>query len=119
MQDYQISKSVRAEFAKEIRRVQAAIAIRANRQFECDCTDGIFKCEGGVVVNEREIAIHQSYVVDDYGVRGRNPATPEEQAVVDAIMSVAADVEAKGIGILADVEPCRVGDPLRFLIMPW
>ena len=116
MKEYTLSREMRDEFAGDIRRVQTAIGETASQRFgERQKCDGIFADEGGVVVNGRSIKIKGDIVVDNYGDRGRNDATPEEIAVVDAIKYVAALVGAQGIDCLKDYEPCRWGDPLRSL----
>lgn len=117
MKDYAIGFEVKELLKQDMPRVKAAIATLANAKFLGNhAIEGIYKNEGGVRVNGKEIAIYSSYVVHDFGVRGRNPPTPEEEATVDAIMEVAKQVEANGLEWLESYEPCEIGDPLRRLV---
>jgi len=116
MRDFLIHKETKELFKQDLRRVQSAIASLANQKFGKEGIEGINKSEGGVRVNGCEIAIHKDYVVDDFGVRGRNPPTPEEDAVGEAIEKIARDVEANGIECLSCYEPCNEGNPLRSLV---
>lgn len=116
MQSYVISKEAREIFATDIDRVKAAIATIANERFgQCEIR-GILKSGGGVSVNDRDIAIKSDCVVDDFGVRGNVQATPEEQAVVDAILAVEQDVLENGIECISKYRPCLFGDPLSNLV---
>lgn len=115
MKSYEISSKAKSEFAKDIRLVQGAIAKIANAAFSVyDKPQGIFKYEGGVVVNNSEIAIHSSFVKDDW-VRHFEPSK-EEIAVSEAIRAVALIVEQGGIKALLGSEICDSGDPLRMLV---
>jgi hypothetical protein len=72
--------------------------------------DGIFKYEGGVNCNQREIAIKNGWVADDW--RGASLVeSPEEAAVVQAIHKVA---ELDSFSLYGIVK-CTCGDPLRDL----
>lgn len=116
MQEYVISKEAREIFATDMARVKTAIATIANQRFgECEIR-GILKSVGGVSVNGRDIVIKSDCVVDDFGVRGNVQATPEEQAVVDAIHAVEQEVLENGIECLEKYRPCLFGDPLRSLV---
>jgi hypothetical protein len=100
-------------------RVKAAIATIANQKCGVETFEvtGIFKWEGGVVVNRREIAIKSGYVVDDFVRRGvPDLVTKEEQATVDAVLEVALMLEEHGIKWLEKFAPCDTGDPLRCLL---
>ena len=115
MKYYSISKESKAELSKDIRLVQGAIATIANSAFSINSEPrGIFKYEGGVVVNGSEIAIHSGFVKDDW-VRHAEPS-PEEIAVANAIEAVASEAEADGIIALEGYSRCDNGDPLRMLI---
>lgn len=115
MIQYHVGAYAKAEFSKDIRLVQGAIAAIANSGFSLGSPPkGIFKYEGGVVVNNREIAIKKDILVDDWS--HKIDPSPEEIAVFYAIATVARKVEHGGIEALIDYSPCDYGDPLRMLI---
>lgn len=117
---YSVSQDARELMNRDPARVKSAIATIANQKCGVESfeVEGIFKWEGGVVVNLRQIAIKSGYVVDDFGSRRGDidGPTKEEQATVDAINEVALLLEKEGIQSLAKMEPCRTGDPLRCLL---
>lgn len=91
MQKFNISKDDRRLVLPQHRRFQASVSKLANAKLglaEEKYVNGIFKLEGGVTVRGREIAIQNDYVVDDWGVRGAAPATPEEAATVEAMLEI-------------------------------
>lgn len=108
---------MRKAMAKDPAAVKAALCTIANRHFETASNSpmGIYKAEGGVRVNGRDIVIHADSVVDDNKIA--NEPTPEEQAVVAVIAEVAEIVKNRGVKALrADYGECIKGDPLqRFL----
>ncbi len=109
---YDMSRDTRKAMAPHARLVQGAIAVLANRQLGGDETPhAIFKTEGGVVVNRREIAIKSDYVIDDF--RKDTAPTPEEEAVVAAIQGVQEIWDRDGAAGLAAFSPPEMGDPLR------
>jgi len=59
------------------------------KNFECNL---IFKCEGGIVVNKREIAIHEEYVIDDFKHNFKE-STKEEEVVVKIIEDIFTNVD--------------------------
>ncbi|MCB9978517.1 MAG: hypothetical protein H6862_02770 [Rhodospirillales bacterium] len=59
---------------------------------------GIFKYEGGVRVNGREIAIKGDYLLDDFGDRG--DPTSEERATLDSIMEIFGRAREEGTDFL-------------------
>lgn len=63
--------------------------------------DGIFKYEGGVVVNGKEIAIKGTYLKDDFAPTGPEPS-PEETATLDAMLELIERV--KGGDNLSDYD---------------
>lgn len=114
---YELDADTRARMAADPAAVKAAIAILANQRLGADVTmpRGIFKYEGGVVVNGKEIAIKREGVMDDWSY---DPAPkPEEEAVVWAIAEAARITIAQGVEALAArFGRCNYGDPLRDLL---
>lgn len=115
MMNYTLSDEMRARMAEHPRAIQAAIALAANRELSVTSHEpqGIFKYQGGVLVNGREIAIHRDMVRDDWG-HGDDAPTPEETAVVKAIGSVAELISAGSA--LPPVTDNMRGDPLRAML---
>jgi hypothetical protein len=114
MQKYELSREMRKVMAQDPAAVKAALCVIANKGFSTNGKppQGIFKAEGGIVVNNRPIVIHSKHVVDDY--RSVDGATPEEQAVVDAITEVAGIVNSKGVKALrVDYGQCITGNSLQ------
>jgi len=109
MQKFDISKADRRLLLPQHRRFQASVSKLANAKLglaEESYINGIFKVEGGVMVNGREIAIKADYVVDDWGVRGAAPATPEEAATVEAMLEIVELVKS-GQDMPATVEKAQ------------
>jgi hypothetical protein len=92
MLDFNFPEKDRNRLCPHHREFQAAVTIIANRMLGVEINEirptlGIFKREGGVLVNHREIVMYSSYVVD----REDNPtnkASTEEMAAVLAIREV-------------------------------
>jgi hypothetical protein len=106
-------KDVRELFRSRHAKVKRALSVYANERFGFTEYRGIFKCEGGIVVNGREIAIMSGYVKDDWNRSGKEK--PEEIAVVDAINRLVAECQTDS-ECLKNFEPLMSGDPLRCLI---
>ena len=117
MLEYQLDSKIRRRMRRAEPVVKAALCVIANERFGyTETPQGIFKYEGGIVVNGREIAIGERAVRDDWD-RPKNP-TPEEKAVVDAIVEVAKIIETEGLAVLTKrYGNCRIGAPLRRLVM--
>jgi len=115
--NYELPREVRIKMQQDEPAVKAAIARIANEKFGITTPPrGIGKYEGGVRVNNLEIAIKDSYVMEDWRRSGK--PLPEEQAVVDAINLVGAIVQASGTSKLVEkYGRCDVGDPLRCLTL--
>ena len=115
MLHYELSPQMRLILKEHHRAVQGAIAVLANTQFGTIVQpQGIFKYEGGVVVNKREIAIHEDYVIDDWKKVGE--PTAEETAVVDAITAVEGLWRVNGRAAVAAFPAVFHGDPLRCML---
>lgn len=114
---YELDRSAREIMAADSAAVKAAIAILANQHVGADATNpkGIYKYEGGVVVDGKEVAIKSDHVMNDWVY---DPAPkPEEEAVVWAISEVARIAVADGMVVLAErFGRCTIGDPLRDLL---
>lgn len=114
MLNFDIPLADRALVAPMHRAFQAGVATLAN--LKCGLkppfrVDGIYKAEGGVVVNGKEIAIKRAWVVDDFGPRGASPAIPEETATVEAMQELIQRV--KDGGDLSEFEAAEIsGDNL-------
>jgi len=114
MKQFTIKKHHRLPFVNTHRWFQAAVATVANEKMGTPTTQpkGIFKTEGGVVVNGREIVIHQDFVQDDWAT-GARTETPEEVRTVEAIQEV---LDGKHNGLYFPKETLvafRMADPLR------
>lgn len=107
-------KDVRELFRIHHARVKRALSVYANERFGFTEYRGIFKCEGGIVVNGCEIAMLPGWVQDDWD-RGGGDEKPEEIAVVEAIKRLVAECQADP-ECLMKFEPLSYGDPLRCLI---
>lgn len=117
MKEYDLSEKIREEMAKDEPAVKAALCIIANQSFDTrsERPQGIFKFEGGIRVNMREIAIHRTGVIDDWR-RSAEPTT-EEQAVADAIGEVASIIEKQGItSVRKKFGECKIGNNLVRLL---
>jgi len=107
-------KDVRELFRSHHARVKRALSVYANERFGFTEYRGIFKYEGGIVVNGLEIAILSGCVQDDWDRRSVGEK-PEEVAVVEAIKRLVAECQADP-ECLMKFEPLNYGDPLRCLI---
>jgi hypothetical protein len=86
MKSFNIPSEKRSVFkdASLLRRLQTGVSVLANRKpGSHEKPDGIYKREGGVTCNGREIAILGDFVKDDFGRSWEE--TPEEVAVVEAL----------------------------------
>ena len=96
MLTFKISDKDRKRLEPIHRRFQAGISALANKKVGAvapdDRVDGIFKCEGGVCVNNREICIKEETVRDDWRRSGDTPF-PEEVAVVEAMLELVERVK--------------------------
>lgn len=117
MKHYFLNRAVRDAMGTNEPAVKAAIAIIANNAFNIAAEpEGIWKREGGVRVNGRQIAIKKDIVIDDFGPHTLDE-TAEEKATVDAIMAIAEKIEKYGIEpVRTTYGECTIGDPLRCLI---
>ncbi len=116
MHTYHLPKKIRETMAQNEPAVKAALSKIANKEFGIQgLPQGIGKYEGGIKVNNREIAIRHNYVMDDWHKTQRQ--TPEETAVVKAIEEVKSIILRHGIkAVKARYGECTLGDPLRDLI---
>lgn len=97
--------------------VKSALCKIANANFETanDPAQGIGKYEGGIRVNNLEIAIKTNFIAEDW--KRERITIPEETAVLDAITEVAALIQKSGIGAVREqYGECHYGDPLRCLV---
>ncbi|MDD3371084.1 MAG: hypothetical protein PHE27_04575 [Alphaproteobacteria bacterium] len=106
------------------RAFQIAVAEIANRKMGIaqNMPQGIFKYEGGVLVNQKEIVIYAEIVREDSLRRHQeiesNDPTPEENATAEAITELSEAFEKSGISTLLPFLPKAhifMGDPLRRL----
>jgi len=114
MLHYQIKDSTRQEMAREHRIVQIAISTIANESFGGGIKPkGIGKYQGGVCVNNREICIQKTNVMDDW--QRTTAPTPEEFAVVEAIEKIADSIEKNGLDSIRHYanDQLHMADPLR------
>lgn len=102
---FDISKNQRQALLSCHRHFQAAVAIEANRKLGLPDgePEGIFKCEGGVVVRGHEVEIMKNYLMDDFKC-SREP-TQEEQATLDAVNEILARTDAEGPDFLEKEYP--------------
>lgn len=108
-----LPKEIRELFRSHHARVKRALSVYANERFGFTEYAGIFKYEGGIVVNRREIAIKSGYVKDDWN--RSDEEKPEEIAVVEAINRLVSECQENPDCLMA-FEPLVYGDPLRCLI---
>lgn len=115
MQHYELPAKIRAAMAQDEPAVKSALAQIANAAFgRGGMPQGIYKYEGGIVVNGREIAIKDKIITDDWH-RAAAP-TDEEAATARAIEQVAELIRKNGVASLrARYGACTHGDPLRAL----
>ena len=115
MKEFNIPDADRAPFINDsglLRRLQAGVSVEANKKMASDCRpNGIFKTEGGVTCNNREIAIKRRYVRDDFG--RPNVTTKEEEAVCEALVELVDRVKS-GDDLMEYHEQARdlFGNPL-------
>jgi hypothetical protein len=116
MLEYRVPTDFLKDLAEHHRHLQTAICILANQKLDLtpEVPEFIFRWEGGVIVNRREITIKADYVVDSTGMYERE-TSPEEQAVVDSIMELVEAWKAQGVACVTGYTPPTVlpGDPLR------
>lgn len=121
MKKYSIPKEDRALVLPIHRRFHSAVARRAAQlmieRHPNDVTDtrfeGIFKYEGGVKINGKEIAIKKEWVIEDWG--RPKEEIPEEAAVIDAMTEV---IELVKGGDQLENEAEISGDALRSFFEP-
>lgn len=118
MLSYKLDAETRALMSQDPSAVKAAIAVLANQMVGADIANprGIFKYEGGVFVNGKEIAIKNDHVVNDYSSYAPI-VEPEESAVVWAITETARIIRSEGVAVLSErFGRSTYGDPLRDLL---
>ena len=118
MLHYELSPQDRETLRPFHRGVQVLIEKRANESLGKTISEpkGIFKIEGGVVVNGTEIAIKERYVMDDWKPFSDQP-TEEETATVAAINSVVKDFKEKGASIFDGVIERMMTSPLNAMLL--
>ncbi len=107
-------KEIRELFRSHHARVKRALSVYANERFGFTEYRGVFKYEGGIVVNGLEIAIGSGYVQADWDRRNATEKA-EETEVVRAISRLVAECQTDP-DCLMKFEPLTYGDPLRCLI---
>jgi hypothetical protein len=117
--EYDLEPKIRAEMAQDEPAVKAALCKIANSSFATadQQPEGIFKFEGGVRVNNKNILIKGAFVRAASRLGIDETPTAEEIAVVDAIKQVASIIETNGIAAVREqYGECKKGDPLRDLM---
>lgn len=109
---------IRNQIWKHEPAVKAALCILANDFMKASkgsfALQGIFKHEGGIVVNKREIAVGQNMIYDNNLVAG--PPTGEEYATLYALQQIISDIQNRNTGrVKQQYGECYNGDPMRGL----
>ncbi len=109
-----IPDDLRGVVSQYQRRIQTEIALRANIVFGDSVShlEPVYKYEGGITVNQKEIAIHRDYVIDDW----EKPIHPsrEEIAVAEAIVETMQIVRTDPTKLSPALT--LTGPPLRALL---
>lgn len=116
MLEYTLDLVTRSQIGTNEPAVKAALCVIANAKFGTDTPiSGVYRAEGGIVVNGRDIRISDN-VIEDVAYKDANP-TAEEQATLQAIQEVQTIIENEGIQTLqSKYGTCEKGNPLKALI---